>query len=79
MAAIPQRAVKICTGVEVLYFAIAGTFCIANTGIRNRIAAIIGAPIVSIMPRMLGLTIATIQVVTTIKISDAFSILFTGV
>ena len=69
---------KTWTGAEVLYFAMAGTFCMAITGIKNKIAAIIGAPIVSIISRMLGLIIATIQVVMTIKIKEPFSTTLTG-
>ncbi|MOA60708.1 hypothetical protein D3C78_1856510 [compost metagenome] len=39
----------------------------AYIGIRNRIAAITGPPRVSIMPRMLGLRVATIQQITSMK------------
>ena len=67
------------TGAEVLYLAIAGTLYIANTGIRNRIPAIIGAPIVSIIPKILGLTIATTQVVITMKPREIFSAFLAGV
>ncbi len=69
----PQIAVNICEKVEVWYFFIAGTLRIAKIGIRKSMAAIIGAPILSIIPRMLGLSMATIQVVITINNSEIFS------
>lgn len=77
MEAKPHTKVKICANFDVLNFFMAGTTFIDTTGRINRIAAIIGAPIVSIIPKMLGLRIVTIHVVITINSIDAISIFFT--
>ena len=42
IAAIPHKMVKIRAKTDVLYLAIAGTVCIAITGNKNKIPAIIG-------------------------------------
>src|SRR3990167_78264 len=44
-----------------LYFLSAGTLAIAYMGIKNKIMAMTGPPKVSIIPKMLGLIVATIQ------------------
>ncbi|MNE99908.1 hypothetical protein D3C80_1986520 [compost metagenome] len=52
-----------------LYLRMAGTLRIAYIGIRNSSIAMIGPPRFSIMPRMLGFSVATIQVVTSMKMA----------